>query len=475
MTRLHRGVTAVAGLVTVAGILLSVTAPAGALVPPRIPAGGAPSGPVAPTEKTKQAQQCARPVLAQGTDLSQADPTANAIDYRSAWTYSTGAGQVVAVIDTGVRPHPRLRKVIGGGDYVSDGDGLTDCDAHGTLVAGLIAARPSPQDSFSGIAPDATILSIRQNSGSYSVAGNKGDTTDNVSEGYGNTTTLAYAITRAVNLGATVINISAAACASSSSKVDDGALGRAVRAAFRRNVVVVAAAGNIDKDSCAQNPAVDPNLPRERAWPSMTTYATPAWFSEYVLTVGSMTRDAAPSDFSLIGPWVSVAAPGEDVISLSSTGSGLVNRQVLKGEQSPFRGTSFAAAVVSGEVALVRSRFPHLSAGEVMDLIRRTSHTSGRGPDLATGYGLVDPLAALTSDVATTPGRTVLTTPVAGPAPADSHADRARTIALLVAGGSVFLIGAAWALFTPLRRTRDEATTYRDIEDRDTEDVDERV
>mgnify|MGYP006970839545 FL=1 len=56
-----------------------------------------------------------------------------------------------------------------------------------------------------------------------------------------------------------------------------------------------------------------------------------------------------------------------------------------------------------------------------------------------------------------------------------SHADRARTIALLVAGGSVFLIGAAWALFTPLRRTRDEATTYRDIEDRDTEDVDERV
>ncbi|WP_223373470.1 S8 family serine peptidase [Gordonia bronchialis] len=125
-----------------------------------------------------------------------------------------------------------------------------------------------------------------------------------------------------------------------------------------------------------------------------------------------------------------------------------MNRQVLKGEQSPFRGTSFAAAVVSGEVALVRSRFPHLSAGEVMDLIRRTSHTSGRGPDLATGYGLVDPLAALTSDVATTPGRTVLTTPVAGPAPANSHADRARTIALLVAGGSVFLIGAAWALFT---------------------------
>ena len=48
----------------------------------------------------------------------------------------------VAVIDTGVNPHPRL-PVVPGGDYIMGGDGLTDCDAHGTVVASLISAAPN--------------------------------------------------------------------------------------------------------------------------------------------------------------------------------------------------------------------------------------------------------------------------------------------------------------------------------------------
>ena len=60
-----------------------------------------------------------------------------------AWQFGRGAGVRVAVIDTGVSPHPRLPNLIGGGDYVVDGgDGLSDCDAHGTWVASLIAAEP---------------------------------------------------------------------------------------------------------------------------------------------------------------------------------------------------------------------------------------------------------------------------------------------------------------------------------------------
>lgn len=58
------------------------------------------------------------------------------LDFASVWPITRGAGQVVAVIDTGVHPHPRLPAPMPGGDYVSTGDGTEDCDAHGTLVAG---------------------------------------------------------------------------------------------------------------------------------------------------------------------------------------------------------------------------------------------------------------------------------------------------------------------------------------------------
>src|SRR5699024_7639333 len=97
------------------------------------------------------------------------------------WRFSRGAGQTVAVIDTGVAPHPRLPHLIGGGDLVGGrrpgapraADGLDDCDAHGTLVAGIIGAAPSQEDGFAGVAPDARILSIRQSSAKYTDTGSR--------------------------------------------------------------------------------------------------------------------------------------------------------------------------------------------------------------------------------------------------------------------------------------------------------------
>ncbi|MGV0360255.1 S8 family serine peptidase [Corynebacterium mastitidis] len=70
----------------------------------------------------------------------------------------SGRGVTVAVIDTGVTPHPQLAEVIPGSDFVSPEDPapLLDCDGHGTVVAGLIASRDA------GVAPGAAILSIRQ-------------------------------------------------------------------------------------------------------------------------------------------------------------------------------------------------------------------------------------------------------------------------------------------------------------------------
>ena len=71
--------------------------------------------------------------------------------------FATGEGVRVAVIDTGVAPHPDIAHLRPGRDFVAD-DALQDCDNHGTAVAGIIAGRTL------GIAPEAEIVSIRQTS-----------------------------------------------------------------------------------------------------------------------------------------------------------------------------------------------------------------------------------------------------------------------------------------------------------------------
>ena len=71
----------------------------------------------------------------------------------------------VAVVDTGVNPSVRLPHLRGEGDYVDGGDGLTDCDTHGTVIASIIGAAPAEGDALVGVAPDAELLSIRQSSG----------------------------------------------------------------------------------------------------------------------------------------------------------------------------------------------------------------------------------------------------------------------------------------------------------------------
>jgi hypothetical protein len=79
--------------------------------------------------------------------------------------FGRGAGQVIAVIDTGVVAHPRLAgRLLDGGDYVLDKNPFEDCDGHGTIVAGIIAASDDPATGFAGVAPDARIMSVRQSS-----------------------------------------------------------------------------------------------------------------------------------------------------------------------------------------------------------------------------------------------------------------------------------------------------------------------
>ena len=179
-----------------------------------------------------------------------------------------------------------------------------------------------------------------------------------------------------------MINVSSVACLPTEEESDDRALGAALAYAVDvKNVVVVAAAGNIGAaGQCAeQNPTPIRAGPAVPDWSDVNTVVTPGWYDDYVLTVGSVGRDGAPSPFSLAGPWVDVAAPGEGIVSLDPDGEGLIDRLTAAGDERPISGTSYAAPVVSGIVALLRSRAPELTARQVMQRIEDTAHgPSGR-------------------------------------------------------------------------------------------------
>ena len=418
---------------------LCVPAPAYAVTPPSIDAGRLPppSRP-APSGPTRQRSPCtvAEPIKARRPGH---DPL-RALNLESAWRISRGEGQRVAIIDTGVNRHQRLHRLEAGGDYVSQGDGTQDCDGHGTVVAGIIGAATDPDEAgaFAGVAPEATLLTIRQSTMKFGTADDAAD------HGYGDVDTLAKAVRTAADLGATVINISSIACAPGT--LEDSALGAAVAyAADVKDVVVVVAAGNTG------GPGQCPEQSAESAasWSSATVAVSPAWYDDYVLTVGSVDGDGVPSSFSLAGPWVDVAAPGENMVSLNPGGVGLVDALPVLDLAVPISGTSYAAPVVSGLAALVRSRFPDWTARQVTQRIESTARQHGHWNPVV-GNGLVDPIAALRSEPESNPAPS-------GPEPQSAEPDtgRARATALIGAGGCAAVLAVAIAfqsLGTRLRR-----------------------
>lgn len=326
---------------------------------------------------------------------------------------ATGAGVRVAVIDTGVAPHPKLGTVIDGGDLVApeagDGGALHDCDGHGTVVAGVLAARPDAVGRGPvGVAPAAELLSIRQSSARFR---------DIDHSPVGTVGSLAAAIDRAVDQQAHVVSISVVACVSAetAATLDTSTLDAALHRAEAADVVVVAAAGNV-------SPGCEPG---SVVYPS---------HADTVLTVAGFRDPHQVADYSLPAPGKTVlSAPGHHAVGLSPTGEGLAVG--LAGEQGPiaFEGTSFAAPVVAGTVALLRERHPQARAATIRGLVADST-------DPVTGA--VDPYRAVThlagDDAQPTRelkvNAQVLTEPVAG--------RRARWLlaglvlgAVLVAGG----------------------------------------
>jgi membrane-anchored mycosin MYCP len=214
---------------------------------------------------------------------------------------------------------------------------------------------------------------------------------------------MARAIVHAADMGAQVINISQVMCMSARSIIDQPDLGAAVRyAAVDKDAVIVAAAGDTSQRDCKENPLVDPLHPNDpRDWNGVTTVVTPSWFSDYVLTVGAVDASGTPMDkLSVAGPWVSIGAPGTDVIGLSPRDNSLIN--AIDGPDNSLlvpSGTSFSTAIVSGVAALVRAKYPQLTSHQIINRLIHTARAPARGVDNQVGYGVVDPVAALTWDV----------------------------------------------------------------------------
>jgi membrane-anchored mycosin MYCP len=345
-----------------------------------------------------------------GVSLGSSVPWAQqSLGFSSVWGFSRGKGVTVAVIDSGVDANPQFgHRVIEGpdlsGQQFGEPDGA-DCVGHGTAVASIIAAAPMTGVSFSGVAPAATILSIKVT-----------DVADAIAP-----SAIAEAIRDAVSSGASVINLSLA------TTQDSGELRTAVDFALASNVVVVAAAGNDDGSGTG------PFYPA--AYPG-------------VLSVGAVGQDGTLASFSDTRTPVTLTAPGVDV----TTAYPGVFPDAYDPSQS---GTSFATAFVSGVVALVRADHPGWDQAQVVARVKATADGAA-GP--GTGSGMVDPVQAVTAVLPGGTGSGGVSLASAGQPVPITRADPAGrgtlplTVAAISAGAAILVIGAAFVVSAGRRR-----------------------
>jgi hypothetical protein len=236
---------------------------------------------------------------------------------------------------------------------------VDDCDGRGTFAAGIVAAKANPATTFTGIAPGARILAIR-----YTQA------TDRSGDAGPDPDALAAAITAAVNGGATVVLVAVPASRTSQ------ALAAAVARAVARDVVVVSPAAGTEAGA--------------RSYPT----ALPD-----VVAVAARDRAGAPVQEES-GAYLSLAAPGADLVSTSAGADGEL------GHRWGITDPTFSAAYVAGVVALLRAYRPALGPAEVLDrLITTASRPPSGSRDDRLGWGTLNAYAAVTADLPAGPAQ----------------------------------------------------------------------
>lgn len=300
----------------------------------------------------------------------------DAISAPEAWDVSTGSSSViVAVLDTGIDlNHEDIRnnlwtnsdEILGNGidddhnGYIDDISGwdfvdsdndpnpmvLTgenfDAGSHGTLIAGEIGAVGNNGVGIAGVSWDVSIMPIRM----------LGD------DGSGSEYEAANAVRYAVANGARVINLSF------TGNETHTALTAAIKDAYAKGVVVVAALGNDGRDTDI-----------EPIYPACLRTSSDDW----VIGVTAITETNLGADFTNYGTiCADIAAPGTEIYGLSykNPSAGYPDSYV-----GSWNGTSMAAPLVSGAAALLFSQHPALSANDVRNILKLSVD-----PIRATGY-----------------------------------------------------------------------------------------
>jgi subtilisin family serine protease len=286
---------------------------------------------------------------------------------------STGAGRVIAIVDTGVDyTHPDLGagigpgfKVIGGRDFVNDDDDPFDDNGHGTHVAGIAAANGSVR----GVAPGAKLLAVKVLNEHGS--GRESDVLAGIE----------YAIDPdgdpLTRDGADVINLSLGASGGHPGDL----LALAADSAVAAGVVVVAAAGNAGEYFTIESPGASRNA----------------------ITVGASDHAETLAEFSSRGPSSlvfgikpDVLAPGVEIVSTVPTGE--CTYCDASGRRS-LSGTSMATPHVAGAAALLLELEPEWPPERVKTAL--LNYAVGIGEDVySQGAGLVDVFAAADGDAA---------------------------------------------------------------------------
>ncbi|MEU9449374.1 type VII secretion-associated serine protease mycosin [Streptomyces sp. NPDC048277] len=285
----------------------------------------------------------------------------SALHLDQVWQTTKGKGITVAVLDTGVEDdHPDLvgnvlptKDMIGFGA----GPGSRNWARHGTAMAGIIAGHGhgiGNSDGVMGVAPEAKILPVRviledDDSARARARSTRGNA-------------LAEGIRWAADHGADVINLSLGD--DSASAHPEPSEDEAIQYALKKDVVVVASAGNGGKKG--------DHISYPAAYPG-------------VIAATAVDRFGVHADFSTRRWYATVCAPGYDIVIADP------DHKYYEGW-----GTSAASAFVSGAVALIKAAHPGLTPAQIKKLVEDTAgNPPSGGRDDSRGFGMIDPEAAI--------------------------------------------------------------------------------